>query len=108
MKRTLAVLGFSLVALGAHAVEHGPPFSQLDIDRRLPDIDFPPVEPYATDARATFMQFEIDRTVPNLSSEPMLYAEGGNTRTDASVDSRKASGARSPWADDHHFIAPPQ
>lgn len=79
MKRTLAVLGFSLFALSANALEVGPPFEQLAIDRAL----------------------------PNLPAQSVQYAEGssaGNTRTDVSGD----ASAESPWANDYHFIAPPQ
>lgn len=79
MKRTLAVLGFSLFALSANALETGAPFEQV----------------------------ELDRALPNLPAQDAQYAESssaGNTRTDASGD----ASAESPWANDYHFIAPPQ
>lgn len=81
MKRTLAVLGLSLFALTANALEVGPPFEQLQIDRAL----------------------------PNLPSQGVQFAErtsAGGTRTDASASGEAA--AESPWVNDHRFIAPPQ
>ena len=71
MKRTLSALAFSLLAVTANAVEFGPPFSQLEIDRALPDINFPPVEPYAPDARAPYDQVAVDRAQPNIEFGPV-------------------------------------
>ena len=109
MKRTLSVLAFSLLALSANAVEYGPPFSQLEIDRALPNIDFAPVDPYVPDARAPYEQLAIDRALPSLPSQGVQFAEGpsaGNTRTDASGSDKATAEVQSPWANDHNFIAP--
>ena len=103
MKRTIAALAISLFALSANALEVGPPFSQLSIDRALPNIDFAPVEPYVADARAPFDQLAIDRALPNIPSRDVQFAAAGGTRSDASE-----APAESPWANDYHFIAPAQ
>jgi hypothetical protein len=107
MKRTLAVLGFSLLALNATAAEYGPPFSQLEINRALPNIDFAPVERYVPDARAPYEQLAIDRALPNLPSTVVQFAEvPGNTLNDASGTDEARAG--SPFANQHDFIAPAQ
>lgn len=56
--------------------------------------------------RAPFEQLAIDRALPNLPSKNVQFAAAGRTRSDASTDSEAA--AESPWANDYHFIAPPQ
>lgn len=83
MKRSLIAISLVLLASPALALEVGPPFEQLQIDRALPDIAFP-------------------------AKQGARYAQAatGNTRTDASVDAEAA--AESPWANDFHFVAPPQ
>jgi hypothetical protein len=107
MKRTLTVLGFSLLALSANAAEYGPPFSQLEIDRALPNIDFAPVERYVPDARAPYEQLAIDRALPNLPSAVVQFAEvPGNTLNDASGTDEART--ESPFANQHDFIAPAQ
>jgi hypothetical protein len=107
MKRTLAVLGLSLLALNANAADYGPPFSQLEINRALPNIDFAPVERYVPDARAPYEQLAVDRALPNLPATAIQFAEmPGNTLNDASgTDDAKAE---SPFANQHDFIAPAQ
>ena len=109
MKRTLSTVAFSLLALSASAAEYGAPFSQLEIDRALSNIDFAPVERYVPDARAPYDQLAVDRTLPNLTSPGVQVAEGpssGTTLTDASATD--APSFESPWANDHNFIAPAQ
>jgi hypothetical protein len=111
MKRTLATLAISLFALNATAVEVTAPYEQLNIDRALPNIDFPAVPAYVADARAPFEQLAIDRALPNLSGQKVQFASTGSTRSDAStVDEAAAQSAQnqSPWANDEHFTAPPQ
>ena len=109
MKRTFAALAISLFALNAAAVEITAPYEQLNIDRALPNIDFPAVPPYVADSRAPFEQLAIDRALPNLSGQNVQFASTGSTRSDASsVDELSAQSAQSPWANDEHFIAPPQ
>jgi len=109
MKRLIVALGVSAFAVSAHAFEVTAPFDQLQIDRALPQIEFAPVEPYVADGRAPFEQLALDRALPNLPSQNVQVADGssaGNTRSDASTGSEMA--ARSPWANDYHFIAPAQ
>jgi hypothetical protein len=108
MKRLIAALGLTAVALSASALEVGPPFEQLNLDRALPNIEFAPVEPYVADSRAPFEQLAIDRALPNLPSRNVQFAESaaGGTRTDASVGAEAPTSAESPWANDWNFIAP--
>jgi hypothetical protein len=106
MKRLIAALGLTAVALSASALEFGPPYEQLNVDRALPQIEFAPVEPYVADSRAPFEQLAIDRALPNLPSQAAQYAEtagAGSTRSDAG---REEVSAESPWANDHNFISP--
>ena len=107
MKRTLAALAISLFALNAAAaVEVTAPYEQLNVDRALPNIDFPAVPAYVADSRAPFEQLAIDRALPNLSGQKLQFASAGSTRSDAST--ADTAQAQSPWANDEHFIAPPQ
>jgi hypothetical protein len=108
MKRLIAALGLTAVALSASALEYGPPFEQLNVDRALPQIEFAPVEPYAADSSAPFEQLAIDRALPNLPGQAVQYAEtagAGSTRSDATVNGETPAES-SPWANDHNFIAP--
>ena len=107
MKRLIAAVALTSVALSASALEIGKPFEQLDLDRALPNIEFAPVEPYVADSRAPYEQLVIDRALPNLSGQKAQYAEAagaGSTRSDASASDEVST--ESPWANDHNFIAP--
>jgi len=94
MKRLIAAVALSSVALSASALEIGKPFEQLDLDRALPNIEFAPVQEYVAGKNAPFEQLVIDRTLPNV---------GGRAES-ASTGSTQA--AQSPWANDYNFIAP--
>jgi hypothetical protein len=82
MKRLIAAVALTSVALSASALEIGKPFEQLDLDRALPNIEFAPVE------KAQFAE----------------AAGAGSTRSDASSGSEVST--QSPWANDWNFIAP--
>ena len=84
MKRLIAAIGLSAFALSASALEVGPPFEQLNLDRALPQIQFQPVE----------------------AARPAQFAQSaaGGTRSDASA--AEEAPAKSPWAHDWNFIAP--
>ena len=106
MKRALIAVAVALLASPALALEVGPPFEQTELDRKLPDIQFAPVEPYAADARAPYEQLVIDRALPDLPERARQFAgAAGDTRTDAGPDGQAPT--ESPWAHDWNFIAPP-
>jgi hypothetical protein len=108
MKRLIAALSLSAVALSASALEIGKPYEQLDVDRALPNIEFAPVEAYVATARAPYEQLNVDRALPDIkfSSHNVQFAESANagTRTDASGSVEGS--AQSPFANDWNFIAP--
>jgi hypothetical protein len=105
MKRALIAVAVALLASPALALEVGPPFEQPELDRRLPDIQFAPVAPYVSDARAPYEQLVIDRALPDLPERARQFAgAAGDTRTDAGPDGQAP--AESPWAHDWNFIAP--
>jgi len=105
MKRFIAAVALSSVALSASALEIGKPFEQLDLDRALPNIEFAPVGEYVADSHAPYEQLVIDRALPNLGSKNAQFAAAaGSTRSDASTGEVSAE---SPWANDWNFIAPP-
>ena len=107
MKRCLIVIALAALASPALALEVGPPFEDLQIDRKLPDIQFAPVQPYVRDARAPYEDLVIDRALPNLPERARQFARAaGDTRTDAGADG--AAPTESPWAHDWNFIAPAQ
>jgi hypothetical protein len=111
MKRLIAAVALIAVAVPVFAQEYGPPYSQLDVDRALPQIEFAPVEEYVANEHAPFEQLAIDRAQPNLPGPDVQYAESaadGSTRSDAGVDHGDAAQFESPWAHDHNFIAPAQ
>ena len=96
MKRLIAAVALSSLALSASAVEIGKPFEQLDIDRALPNIEFAAVGEYVADEHAPYEQLVIDRTLPNVAG----HAESASTGSSQS--------AQSSWANDYNFIAPAQ
>jgi hypothetical protein len=106
MKRLIAALSLSAVALSASALEIGAPYEQLNVDRALPNIEFAPVEAYVATSRAPYEQLSIDRALPNINfpSSNVQFAESANagTRTDAYGHVETSS----PWANDWNFIAP--
>ena len=109
MKRLIAAVALTSVALSASALEIGKPFEQLDLDRALPNIEFAPVEAYVADSRAPYEQLVIDRALPNLAGQKAQFADAagagaGSTRSDASSGGEVL--AESPWANDWNFIAP--
>jgi hypothetical protein len=94
MKRLIAAVALSSLALSASALDIGKPFEQLDIDRALPNIEFAPVEEYVAGKNAPYEQLAIDRTLPNVAG----HAETASTGSTQS--------AQSVWANDYNFIAP--
>ena len=94
MKRLIAAVALSSLALSAGAVEIGKPFEQLDLDRALPNIEFAPVQEYVAGKNAPYEQLVIDRTLPNVAGR----AESASTGSTQS--------SQSPWANDYNFIAP--
>jgi hypothetical protein len=79
MKRLIAAVALTSVALSASALEIGKPFEQLDLDRALPNL--------------------------NLGGKNAQFAAtAGSTRSDASASDEVS--AESPWANDWNFIAP--
>jgi hypothetical protein len=94
MKRLIAAVALTSVALSASALEIGKPFEQLDLDRALPNIEFASVGAYVADSRAPYEQLVIDRTLPNVAG----HAEAASTGS--------TQAAQSPWANDWNFIAP--
>ena len=84
MKRSVIAISLALLASPALALEVGPPFEQLQVDRALPDIRF----------------------AAKQGDQYAQSAAAGNTRTDASPDAEGT--LESPWANDFHFVAPPQ
>jgi hypothetical protein len=106
MKRRIIAVALAVLASPALALEIGPPFEQTELDRQLPNIEFPPVAPYTADEHAPYEQLVIDRMLPDLPTRQQQFARRvGDTRSDAGPDSDAA--AESPWANDFHFIAPP-
>ena len=116
MKRYLIAIALAALASPALALEVGPPFEQTELDRKLPDLQFAPVEPYVADARAPYEDLAVDRALPNLPERAMQFAgAAGDTRTDAGPDVQAPDQApagslwaRGPWAHDWNFIAPAQ
>ena len=109
MKRLIAALGLSVIALSASAFEVGPPYEQLNIDRQLPNVKDPVVADSASGGATLFgfkaglpyEQAQVDRQLPNVK-DPVVVP-----RTQfAGPQSAISKEATSPWASDWNFIAP--
>jgi hypothetical protein len=110
MKRLIAAVSFAVLAVPAFA-ETGKPFEQLDLDRALPEINFPAVEQSNVDPRSLpYEQAQVDRMLPTFDTNRVHFAAAsGATVSDASVASdatESSQSAQSPWANDWNFIAP--
>jgi hypothetical protein len=110
MKRLIVAVSFAALATAALA-DNGKPFEQLDIDRALPNI--PDVTPshtvYPFGGSAPYDELAVDRALPNLpeqSGQRSQMAASGSVRSDVELSTEES--AESPWANDPHFIAPPQ
>ena len=107
LKRCLIAITLAALASPALALEVGPPYEELAIERALPSIEFAPVGQYAADKRAPYEELAIERMLPDLPARATQFAGArGETRTDAGPDN--GSPAPSPWANDWNFIAPAQ
>jgi hypothetical protein len=110
MKRFIAALSLAALASSAAAVEIGKPFEQLDIDRALPNLPerTPSAPVYPRGGSAPYEQLAVDRALPNIPvNDRARFAAAGGSRSDIEIASEEKD-ATSAWADDHHFIAPPQ
>jgi hypothetical protein len=112
MKRLISVLSFAVLSTAAVA-DTSLPYDQLTIDRALPNI--PAARDVGVDypfsGSAPYDPLAVDMALPNLDIEevrpaPTRLASSGMTRFewDLGYNTMDAS----PWATDHHFIAPPQ
>ena len=108
MKRRIIAVALAVAAFPALAFDIGAPFEQTELDRQLPNIEFASAAPYRADDRAPYEQVVIDRALPNLPGRYEQFAGParglGDTRSDAGPDRP----TESPWANDFHFMAPPQ
>ena len=110
MKRLIAAVSFAVLAVPALA-ETGKPFEQLDLDRALPEINFPAVARSNVDPRSLpSEQAQVDRALPSFDTSRVQFAAAsGSTVSDASIATdatEPAKAAQSPWANDWNFIAP--
>ena len=107
MKRLIAAVSFAVLAVPAFA-ETGKPFEQLDLDRALPEINFPPVAQSNVDPRSLpYEQAQVDRILPSFDTGRVHFAAAsGSTMSDASSATDATESSQSPWANDWNFIAP--
>jgi hypothetical protein len=111
MKRLIAAVSFAVLAVPAFAADYGKPYADLDLDRVLPQINFPAVQASNVDPRSLpYEQAQVDRILPNFDTgRVQVAAASGTTISDASIatDAQESSQeAKSPWANDWNFIAP--
>src|SRR5262245_58535356 len=107
MKRLIAALSLSAVALSASALEIGKPYEQLDVDRALPNIEFAPVEAYVATSRAPYEQLNVDRALPNINFPSSNVQLAGTDHAGTRIDADGQSGStESPFANGWNFIAP--
>ncbi len=113
MKCLIAALSVALASTAAFA-ETGKPFEQIDIDRAVPNVQERAASiPSYSLGSAPYEQLLVDRSLPNIvSGEPTrLAAVQGDTRSDVEIavdGGSEEQAASSPFANDPHFVAPPQ
>jgi len=101
------VIALSTVPAVPALADDRSPFEQSQLDRALPTLPekVAASEPTVSADRMPYEQSRIDAALPNLpdTRERVMVAQiGGASYKSAAEDSG------SPWADDHHFIAPAQ
>jgi hypothetical protein len=107
----LASLAGSALAADVPGFRPGQPYSQLEVDRALPNVKDPVVDQSAS-AGATLFGFkeglpyeqaQVDRQLPNVQdpvvTRPSVQVAGPAT----GISFTEATG---PWANDWNFIAP--
>ena len=112
MKRLIVTAALAALAVPAFAVELGKPFEQTELDRTLPEVNIPaPVQRSVDATSLPYEQAQADRALPDLRVDRLRFAAAnGSTVSDASIATEAAdasSSAKSPWANDWNFIAPP-
>ena len=110
MKRFIAAVSLAVLATSAIAADVGKPFEQVDIDRALPNLPERAASAtvYPFGGSAPYEQLAVDRALPNIpdNGRTQFAATAGGSRSDAEIATHQD--AVSPWANDQHFIAPPQ
>jgi hypothetical protein len=103
VKRLIAAVSFAALAVPAFAVEVGLPYSQDQVDRALPNVSKVFGDASASRFGAPYDQNLIDRALPNVE-EHRSSSAGDSVNRAIANDAAPVS----PWANDHHFIAPAQ
>jgi hypothetical protein len=111
MKRIIVALSLAVLAAPAFAVDIGAPYSQLDVDRTLPNVKDPVVTQSHTESTlfglpvgAPYSQLAINMTLPNVK-DPVITGQPTQVAGPATLErSTEATGV---WANDWNFIAPP-
>jgi hypothetical protein len=89
MKRLIAAVSFSVLAVPGFAAEAGKPFEDLNLARALPNVPQKVARAPVEERSAASGQTRSDRGRASSASPTFTWATG-------------------PWANDHHFIAPPR
>ena len=106
MKRLTLAVVIALSTVPALADDRAP-FDQSQLDRALPTLPekVAASEQTVSAERMPYEQNRIDAALPNLpdTRERVMLAQIGGTSYKSEVEE-----SGSPWANDHHFIAPAQ
>ena len=105
MKRLITAVSFAVLAVPAVAAEL--PYDQNLVDRALPNVSVQATDTQSSRFAAPYDQNLVDRALPNIEERRTAFAaSSGDTRSDAEIATEAST--ESPWANDHHFIAPAQ
>ena len=124
MKRIIAAAVLAAMTVPALAASDGAsipgfveglPYSQLDVDRALPNVKDPVIDQAASSGAShpgipgfreglPYSGLEVDRALPNVKDP--IVAERRQYAGPA-TDGFGSSEAAGPWANDWNFIAPP-
>ena len=114
MKRIVTAVLLASLAAPALALEIAPPYSQLNIDRQLPDVKDPVIEQASSGGTSSkevfglklgqpYEQAQLDRALPDVK-DPVARSRSVQVAGPASgISFTEATG---PWANDWNFIAP--
>ena len=102
MKRIIIAAASFAVLMPAAAVQIERPYEELDVERNLPELR---TDQPRTDTQTTPERYEPKRVDRARAPGPTERRFEQSGEASAGGEGPRLA-ARSPWAEDHHFVAP--